>query len=79
MQYLGERLAQRRINVFSVTIEVPKGKTLKSLQDIVPIYIIMEAFPLRMPIYKRLTYPLVSSLIMHKLTAVKSQLVTLKL
>ncbi|HEM5030233.1 TPA: DUF4097 family beta strand repeat protein [Streptococcus suis] len=32
MQYLGERLAQRRINVFSVTIEVPKGKTLDKLE-----------------------------------------------
>ncbi|MGQ7657690.1 DUF4097 family beta strand repeat-containing protein [Streptococcus suis] len=32
MQYLGERLAQRRINVFSVTIEVPKGKTLNKLE-----------------------------------------------
>ncbi|MGU7876957.1 DUF4097 family beta strand repeat-containing protein [Streptococcus suis] len=32
MQYLGESLAQRRINVFSVTIEVPKGKTLNKLE-----------------------------------------------
>ncbi|HFI0165077.1 TPA: DUF4097 family beta strand repeat-containing protein [Streptococcus suis] len=32
MQYLGESLAQRRINVFSVTIEVPKGKTLDKLE-----------------------------------------------
>lgn len=32
MQYLGESLAQRRINVFSVTIEVPKGKTLSKLE-----------------------------------------------
>lgn len=32
MQYLGERLAQRHINVFSVTIEVPKGKTLDKLE-----------------------------------------------
>ncbi|WP_449462584.1 DUF4097 family beta strand repeat-containing protein [Streptococcus suis] len=32
MQYLGERLAQRSINVFSVTIEVPKGKTLDKLE-----------------------------------------------
>ncbi|HFI0256011.1 TPA: DUF4097 family beta strand repeat-containing protein [Streptococcus suis] len=32
MQYLGESLAQRRINVFSVTIEVPKGETLNKLE-----------------------------------------------
>ncbi|HFI0364296.1 TPA: DUF4097 family beta strand repeat-containing protein [Streptococcus suis] len=32
MQYLGESLAQRRINVFSVTIEVPKGETLDKLE-----------------------------------------------
>ncbi|HEL1542533.1 TPA: DUF4097 family beta strand repeat protein [Streptococcus suis] len=32
MQYLGERLAQRDIDVNSVTIEVPKGKTLDKLE-----------------------------------------------
>ncbi|MBY5021315.1 DUF4097 domain-containing protein [Streptococcus suis] len=32
MQYLGESLAQRRINIFSVAIEVPKGKTLEKLE-----------------------------------------------
>ncbi|HEP1800889.1 TPA: DUF4097 family beta strand repeat protein [Streptococcus suis] len=32
MQYLGESLAHRRINVFSVTIEVPKGKKLDKLE-----------------------------------------------
>ncbi|HEM2751853.1 TPA: DUF4097 family beta strand repeat protein [Streptococcus suis] len=32
MQYLGERLAQRDIDVNSVTIEVPKGKTLNKLE-----------------------------------------------
>lgn len=32
MQYLGERLAQRDIDVNSVTIEIPKGKTLDKLE-----------------------------------------------
>ncbi|HFI0631731.1 TPA: DUF4097 family beta strand repeat-containing protein [Streptococcus suis] len=32
MQYLGESLAQRRINIFAVTIEVPKGETLDKLE-----------------------------------------------
>ncbi|HFI0099953.1 TPA: DUF4097 family beta strand repeat-containing protein [Streptococcus suis] len=32
MQYLGERLAQRDIDINSVTIEIPKGKTLDKLE-----------------------------------------------